>query len=494
MNKAEATLIFPHQLFEYHPAVSKDKPAFIIEDQLFFRQYEFHKKKLLLHRASMQFYLKYLRTKKIKVTYVETSSPLASLEKLFSFLHLESIRKIHFCDPADYLLKRRLLRFASKYEIQVVEYESPCFLNSREALKKYFDNRENYFLHHFYIQQRKRLGLLVHNNKPVGGQWSFDADNRKKIPKSIMLPQFPEFSKNNFLEEAETYVNSNFAVNKGAWENFIYPVTFDQAKNWLENFLQNRFHLFGPYEDAMLKNESFLFHSVLTSSMNIGLITPAYVLERVIEASAEFKIPLPSLEGFIRQLIGWREFMRGVYQYQGTYQRTRNFWNHTRMIPDSFYTGTTGILPVDAVIKRVNHKAYCHHIERLMVLGNFMLLCEFNPDEIYKWFMELFIDAYDWVMVPNVYGMSQFADGGLMSTKPYLSSSNYIVNMSDFPKGRWCEIWNALYWRFIYRHHDFFASNQRTVMISKNLERMNKTILSKHFAAADNFLAKLEKG
>ena len=184
------------------------------------------------------------------------------------------------------------------------------------------------------------------------------------------------------------------------------------------------------------------------------------------------KIPLTSLEGFVRQIIGWREFVRAVYLLKGSQQRSTNFWGHTRKLPESFYTATTGVEPVDTTIRRLQKHAYTHHIERLMVLGNFMLLCEIDPDEVYRWFMEMFIDAYDWVMVPNIYGMNQYADGGLMTTKPYISSSKYILRMSDYEKGSWCDVWNSLYWRFINKHRDVFRKNPRMSFMVSAFDRM----------------------
>jgi deoxyribodipyrimidine photolyase-related protein len=183
-------------------------------------------------------------------------------------------------------------------------------------------------------------------------------------------------------------------------------------------------------------------------------------------------VPLASLEGFIRQIIGWREFMRGVYVAKGRQQRTRNVWGFTRKIPQSFYDGTTGIPPIDDTIRKVLDTGYCHHIERLMVLGNVMLLSEFDPDDVYRWFMELFIDAYDWVMVPNVYGMSQFADGGILSTKPYISGSNYLMKMGDYPKGGWQTTWDALFWRFLDVHRAFFLQNPRMGMLIRTFDAM----------------------
>ncbi|MEI7628567.1 MAG: FAD-binding domain-containing protein [Bacteroidota bacterium] len=191
--------------------------------------------------------------------------------------------------------------------------------------------------------------------------------------------------------------------------------------------------------------------------------------------------------------MGWREFIRIVYEREGSKQRTINYWNFKRKIPASFWTGTTGITPIDLTIKKVLATGYCHHIERLMVLGNFMLLCEFDPNEVYRWFMEMFIDAYDWVMVPNVYGMTQFADGGLMTTKPYISGSNYLMKMSDYEKGDWQQIWDGLFWRFMHVHSDFFLSNPRIGMLVHTFNKMSPEKQQIHLNNANLFLAQLDK-
>ena len=208
--------------------------------------------------------------------------------------------------------------------------------------------------------------------------------------------------------------------------------------------------------------------------------------------SEKKKIPLNSLEGFIRQIIGWREFIRAMYEKVGEKHRSGNFWKHDRPLPASFYNATTGIDPVDTVIQRLLDRSYCHHIERLMILGNFMLLCGIKPDDVYLWFMELFIDAYDWVMVPNVYGMSQFADGGIFATKPYISGSNYILKMSNFKNGPWCEIWNALFWNFIYNNRTFFRKQPRLSVILGNLDRMGPSKIKKIRVQASEFLNSLQ--
>ena len=271
----------------------------------------------------------------------------------------------------------------------------------------------------------------------------------------------------------------------------FYPITHQEAAEWLEQFLLFRFHEFGAYEDAIVREHSILHHSVLSPMINVGLILPGKVLEKSLEYAEKEDIPINSTEGFIRQIMGWREFIRGMYMVKGSYSRTRNFWNFNRKIPDSFYEGSTGIDPVDSTIRKVLKTGYCHHIERLMVLGNFMLLCEFDPDEVYRWFMELFIDAYDWVMVPNIYGMSQFADGGTFATKPYIGGSNYIRKMSDYTQGPWEATWDGLFWQFIDNHQDFFASNPRTSMLVHAYQRMAPEKRKEHNARADLFIQRM---
>ena len=249
---------------------------------------------------------------------------------------------------------------------------------------------------------------------------------------------------------------------------------------------------FGIYEDAIVQKEMLLNHSLLTPMLNVGMLTPKQIVQETLQHSATSTVPINSLEGFIRQIIGWREFMRGVYIAKGRVERTKNYWGFTRKIPKSFYDGSTGILPIDETIKKILQTGYCNHIERLMVLGNFMLLCEFDPEEVYRWFMELFIDAYDWVMVPNVYGMSQFADGGMMSTKPYISGSNYLMTMSDYPKGEWQQTWDALFWRFLDKQRIFFLKNPRLGMLVKTFDKWDKDRKETIHQKADSYLFRLD--
>jgi deoxyribodipyrimidine photolyase-related protein len=488
MNKA--VLVFPHQLFEDHPAIEKNSTIYLIEEFLFFRQFKFHKQKLVFHRSSMKFYQDFLERKDLKVVYIDSDNELSRIRLLIPHLKQTGIEEIHFADVADNWLEKGIKETAEYIGIIVHEYPSPCFLNTREELNEYFGGKKKYSQTDFYIKQRKKLGILLDDNGlPAGGKWTYDTENRLKYPPAKKPPGVIFPSANEHYKEASNYVNKHFHDNYGVIsKHFVYPCTFDDSKKWFKEFLEKRFSEFGDYEDAIVATENILNHSVLTPMLNTGLITPRYIFETTLNYSERHKIPLNSVEGFIRQIIGWREFIRGVYDTSGSFQRTKNYWGFKRKIPESFWNGTTGIEPLDITIKKVLHTGYCHHIERLMVIGNFMVLCEFDPDEVYRWFMELFIDAYDWVMVPNVYGMSQFADGGLVATKPYISGSNYLMKMSDYRKGDWQLIWDGLFWRFMDKHRKFFLSNPRLGMLIKTFDKMAEERKNSLLSDAENYL------
>ncbi len=467
-------LLFPHQLFKDIELLKSADEVYLIEEHLFFNQYKFHKQKLVLHRASMKYYQNYLINQGINVQYIEATTEQSDIRQFLKTLLLRGDHRILYYDVCDLWLEKRIVQTCQSNEVPVQEYPTLLFINSKDDLKSYFGIKQKYFQTDFYIQQRKKLNLLIDKNKkPSGGKWSYDADNRLKYPKDKIPPilEFPAI--NDYYQEAIDYVEKNYPKNYGCISStFIYPTTHEQSEQWLEQFFKHRFAAFGEYEDAILDEENILHHSVLTPMLNVGLLLPLQVVKAAIKYGALHMIPLNSLEGFIRQIIGWREFIRGVYIYKGIQERTTNFWGFNKDIPVSFYDATTGIEPIDNTIKKLLKTAYNHHIERLMILGNFMLLCEFNPDKVYQWFMEMYIDAYDWVMVPNIYGMSQFADGGLMATKPYISGSSYVLKMSNFKKGNWCEIWDALFWHFMDKHRTFFLSNPRLGMLIKTYDKM----------------------
>ncbi|MFT3935064.1 MAG: cryptochrome/photolyase family protein [Chitinophagaceae bacterium] len=488
------TIIFPHQLFKNHPALKENAEVYIIEEWLFFRQYNFHQQKLVLHRASMKFYEDWLLQKGYRVHYIETSVHENDCRHLVDALARQNISDIHIAAVSDDWLLKRMEQACSKNRLNLHIYDSPNFLNTAKGVDDYFNSKKNYFQTDFYIWQRKQRNILLEaNGSPTGGKWTFDEDNRLKFPAKEKAPAIELPKDNKYVEEAKQYVQKHFSANYGHANNAgLFVVTFEDAQKWLDDFLETRFEKFGIYEDAIVAKEAVLHHSVLTPMLNIGLLQPQQIIDSALAAAGKYNIPLNSLEGFIRQVIGWREFIHIVYEREGTKQRTRNYWKFKRKIPASFWKGETGIAPIDTTIKKVLQTGYCHHIERLMVLGNFMQLCEFDPNEVYRWFMELFIDAYDWVMVPNVYGMSQFADGGLMATKPYISGSNYLMKMSDYKKGDWQAVWDGLFWRFMHTHRSFVLTNPRLGMLVNTFDKMPDEKQQLHLNNAEQFLQQLD--
>ncbi len=491
-------LVFPHQLFQHHPALDKQRNVVLIEEWLYFKELNFHKQKLVLHRASMQFYKEWLEKQSYTVTYVEATEKHADVRELIAWLHQKNYTEIHIANVTDDWLQRRLFTSAKKHNVTIHTYATPMFMNEVISMANYFE-RKGYHQTDFYIEQRKQRNLLMAaDNKPEGGKWSFDAANRKRFPKNGLLPQYRFPEENKYVKEAKQYVEKHFSKNYGnidckmQHQPAVYATTFTEAEQWLDDFLENRFSHFGVYEDAIVKGENILFHSQLSPLLNIGLLTPDIVLKKALQAAVNYKIHIHALEGFIRQIVGWREYIFLVYEREGRKQRTQNFWNFTHKIPPVFWTGETGIEPVDNVIKKLLLCGYTHHIERLMVMGNFMLLCEFNPNEVYKWFMEMYIDSYDWVMVPNTYGVTQFADGGLMMTKPYISGSHYLMKMGDYKTGEWQQIWDGLFWRFMHTHRSFFESNPRLGLLLGTLDKMPAATREQHIKTGDDFLKKLD--
>tara|TARA_B100000482_G_scaffold33046_1_gene21016 strand:- start:1184 stop:2653 length:1470 start_codon:yes stop_codon:yes gene_type:complete len=488
----DISIIFPNQIFENSKLLDESSKIFLIEEYLFFNQFNFHKQKILFHRMTMKSYEKFLKKKKLDVVYIDSTENISDIREFIRNLD-KKIQSIKIYDPVDNWLSRRINDSCEEKNIKIENYNNPLFINNNEDLETFFrSDKKKFFQTSFYKKQRVKLDIMMIGDKPEGGKWTYDDQNREKYPKNKIPPEIDYPKKDDNYNEALNYLNNNYKNNYGLIDDEnIYPYNFQLAKKWLDDFFITRFYEFGPYEDAVVKEKSILNHSVLSPLLNTGLINPKELIKRTINYHYENKIPINSTEGFIRQIIGWREFIRGVYVCKGTEERNKNFWNFSRKIPSSFYSATTGIDPIDDTINKINKSGYANHIERLMIIGNFMLLCEFDPNEVYRWFMELFIDSYDWVMVPNVYGMSQFGDGGLMSTKPYISGSSYILKMSNYKRGDWCMIWDSLFWNFIDKQREFFLTNPRMRMLVSSFDRMDIEKKEKLINTANKFISNL---
>ncbi len=452
-------LILGDQLF---PEPVEAEHYLMIESQDLATHYKYHKHKIILFFAAMRSYADSLKEQG-KVTYGELANKKYT-EVLEGFLKKNKVTEIITYEIEDEFFEKEIKEFCKKNTITLTIKTSPGFLTTRKEFSSWREQNK-LFMATFYEWQRKRLKILIKDGKPEGGKWSFDEENRKKLPKNHTTPKLTLPKPTRHVEEVNKLVEKKFFEHPGTSENFCYPTTREQALDWLQEFLEKRFEHFGDYEDAIEEQEQFMYHSVLSPLLNLGLLTPKEVVDKALQCD----VPLNCKEGFVRQIIGWREFVRGCYHtsnYEGL-----NHFNHENTLTKSWYDGTTGIVPLDDTIKKTLKFGYAHHIERLMIVGNIMLLSEIHPDEVNKWFMELFVDSADWVMAPNVYSMSQFADGGQQgggfATKPYVCGSNYIRKMSHYKEGEWCDVMDGLYWRFIRKNQKTFSKNPRMAMMAK---------------------------
>lgn len=450
-------LIFPNQLFYDIKHIDINSTIYLIEEPRYFTDFKFHKLKLAYHRATMKKYFDYIKTKFDKVKYIEFDK----VNKTF----YKKLNKVTFVDPCDNKLVNKLKKI-----IDCTIIDSPQFLLTPKEInenKLSFCKNNKYRNDDFYKMMRKKLDILMNKDKPIGGRWSFDTENRKSLPNKIDVPDLPKVTNSKYIKEAIIYVNKHFPDNYGLLENFIYPIDTNSSIDWLEDFLKNKLNEFGPYEDAVSTEHNFVFHSVLTPMMNIGLLLDKDVIEISYDYYKKHKVKLESFEGFIRQVIGWRTYVYSMYVLEGNNLYNSNILKHKRKVSDKWWLAKTNIEPIDFLINKIVNYSYVHHIERLMYLGNWLLLNQIHPKQVYEIFMEWTIDAYEWVMIPNVFGMSQFASD-IMMTRPYFSSSNYILKMSNFKRGDWTVTWDAVYYSFINKHKKLLSSNYATAMQVKH--------------------------
>jgi deoxyribodipyrimidine photolyase-related protein len=473
-------LVLGNQLFGPHllPKEIKDQKKltfFMREDKNLASYFKFHKHKIVFFFSAMRAYRDELVKNNYRVHYemLDVHEKLAFEESLLNFIKTNKVEKIYHYEIEDKFFETRLKLFFGNLKCSVQEISSPMFLTTRKQFQNYLSTVKKPFMKSFYQDQRKRLDILIEDNKPIGGLWSFDAENRLALPKVQIPPKLPKLTQNTNILEVKVLVDRFFGDHPGDVANFWLPVDRTGARSWLKSFFKDRLSQFGPYEDAIAPHSEFVYHSVLTPFLNVGLLTPKEVVSEVIKYSKENDVPLPSLEGFVRQVIGWREFIRGIYQNYSEQQESENFWKHKRKLSPVWYAGNTGILPLDTTIKKVLDRGYAHHIERLMVVGSLMLLLEVDPKEAYKWFMEMFLDSADWVMGPNVFGMALFSDGGIFATKPYICGSNYLRKMGGYKKDSWCDGVDGLYWQFIKKHEKFFLKNPRMSVMVKSSQRIS---------------------
>ena len=486
-------IILGNQLFPFTELkIFKNYNFFMAEDYELCTYEKHHKHKLILFLTSMRKYASELKNNDFNLKYFQLNKKNMNLsyeDKISQFIKDKKILCIKMFEIEDKFFENRILKFCNKNKIKIQFIESPMFLNSRHNFKEYLSKVKKPFMATYYKQQRIQKNILMVDNNPLGNKWSFDEENRKKIPKNIHEPLLPKFKDDPILEDIKKIVNDLFHNHPGDAKNYWLGTSRKEALKALDLFIKDKIDNFGDYEDAVRKHSPFLFHSVLSPYLNLGLITPKDVIKKVLDANKIKEIPINSLEGFIRQLIGWREFMRGIYHNFNERLEKTNFFNHQRKLSEDWYNGTTGIDPIDDAINDANRYGYAHHIVRLMHLSNVMTLSQLHPKEIYKWFMEMFVDSSDWVMFPNVYGMGTFSDGGIFSTKPYICGSNYIIKMSDYKKGYWSDIVDGLYWNFIHNNIEILSKNPRMGMVMMSYRKLNKERKNYLLNIANKFIA-----
>ena len=441
-----------------------------------------HLKKLVLVLSAMRHFAQALAARGVRVRYVRLDDPAntqtlrAEVGRAVAELRP---RAVVVTEPGEWRVVSDMRTWAEAVEIR----PDTRFVCSIGDFRHWASGRNSLRMEFFYRDMRRRTGLLLAaDDKPEGGRWNFDAENRKRLPASLPIPAVPSFEPDAMTQEVIQLVRARFTNGFGELDGFGFPVTARDAQAALTDFIAHRLPGFGDWQDAMQAGAPMLFHAVISPALNIGLLDPLKVCQSVEAAYREGIVPLNAAEGFIRQIIGWREFIRGIYWLKMPQYGTLNALNATRPLPEFYWNGVTPMNCIRQVVRQTRRYAYAHHIQRLMVTGNFALLAGLHPDAVDEWYMAVYADAYQWVEMPNTRGMALFADGGIAGSKPYAASGAYINRMSDYCRTCAYDVkqatgpnacpFNFLYWDFIGRHADRFASNTRMAMPLRNWERM----------------------
>ena len=456
-------------------------PVIFIESLDYARQRRYHAQKLVLVWSAMRHFAEELRAEGWPINYCITTDFQIPLS---AWIEEHQIRELWIMTPTDLPFQKIIENLILPCKTEFIANNH--FLWSKEAFQAWATNRKRLLLEDFYREGRKRFQILMDEKKPIGDQWNFDKDNRKPPKKLPKTPNTLEFLPDQITESVLAKVQTLQTLTYGKLQPFRWAVTRSQALQVLEYFIQENLGYFGTYQDAMVTNEFTLWHSLISPYLNLGLLTPKEIIDLVESAYFEQDIPLNNVEGFIRQILGWREYMQGLYHFLGEDYSQHNWFCHDHELPDFYWDREkTEMNCLHQVLKQVEETGYAHHIQRLMILSNFALIVGVAPQAIEAWFHGAFIDAYDWVMQTNVLGMGQFADGGILASKPYASSANYIHKMSDYcgncvynqsdRVGEKACPFNFFYWDFLNRHYDKLKTSGRMNLMLGNLKRINES-------------------
>ena len=502
-------LVLGDQLNHQHSWWKDDPKEFVVtlvESRTETGYVNHHIQKVVAFFLSMRNFASFLEQKRFQVEYIkiDDETNAGSIpDNIKRLVKEKDIQKFEYQLPDEYRLDRALIALCNDLEIETGVADTEHFLTDRKELQSFFKGKKTYLMESFYRMMRKKHGILVDGDEPVQGKWNFDKQNRKSLPKNHQ-PIDPKLFSRDVAELTETIEKQNIkTIGTIDKSKFIWPVTRKDSLILLDFFVEQCLDKFGDYQDAMSSGKWSLYHSRLSFALNSKMLSPLEVVEAVENAwNSNSSVPISSVEGFIRQIIGWREYMRGVYWAKMPNYKSLNFFNHHRKLPSWFWNGETKMNCLKKAVGQSLKYAYAHHIQRLMITGNFALLAGIDPDEVDQWYLGIYIDAIEWVEITNTRGMSQFADGGIVGTKPYVSSANYIDKMSDYCAG--CSYsktkktganacpFNSLFWNFYQNNRDKLENNPRIGFVYRTLDKMNAQKKSDLFDQADQYLKKLD--
>jgi deoxyribodipyrimidine photolyase-related protein len=465
-----------------------------------------HKQKLVLVLSAMRHYAASLRARGIQVDYVkldDSGNTGSFTRELGRAVKRHRPQRIVVTEPGEWRVWEMMQSWSNTFDMAIDILDDNRFLCSRHEFSNWATGRKQLRMEYFYRQMRRKTGWLMTGEKPVGGQWNYDADNRKPLADDVEIPYGISFEPDAITRQVIALVDQHFADHFGDLESFGWAVTRTDALQALQHFIDRGLPQFGDYQDAMKHNEDFLFHSVLSPYLNTGLLNPREVCEAALSAYQQNRAPLNAVEGFIRQILGWREYIRGIYWLHMPAYADSNFLQANRRLPAFFWSGETTMHCLHEAIATSYHNAYAHHIQRLMITGNFALLAGISPSEIEQWYLVVYADAFEWVELPNTHGMALHADGGLLGSKPYAASGAYINRMSDYCSH--CRFkpgvklgpdacpFNYLYWYFIMINEQQLAPNPRMAMPYRTLSRMSDEHRQQIMQQASSFLDELDE-
>jgi deoxyribodipyrimidine photolyase-related protein len=463
-----------------------------------------HPKKIIFCLSAMRHFAEELREKGFDVDYTRLDDDQNAGDltgEVRRAIERHAPAKLIVTEAGEWRLQEMMRGWEDDLGIEVEVRDDTRFVCSHHEFASWAKGRKQLRMENFYREMRVRTGLLMDGDEPAGGKWNYDAENRKPAKSDLFMPEPQRFEPDVITRDVIALVKERFADHFGDAEPFWFAVTRKDAERARDHFIREALARFGDYQDAMLRGEKFLYHSLLSFYINAGLLDPLDLCRRIEEAYVNGDAPLNAVEGFIRQIIGWREYVRGIYWLKMPDYAASNFFEAERALPDFYWTGDTDMACLAEAITQTKEEAYAHHIQRLMITGNFAMLIGANPKEVHEWYLAVYADAYEWVEMPNTIGMSQFADGGLLGSKPYAAGGNYINKMSDYCRGCRYDVkqktggeacpFNALYWDFLVRNEEKLRGNQRLSRIYANWDRMDADTKRGYRMTAYHFLENL---